>query len=134
VHLRSAIRVDEVQCVHIWNAYLREIVLEGQKGLDPSRLKSIETVIQVRDFHFGQGQYLWKILQEIIRIDGDRSHVYHDPVSRYLDKLLEKYASSHPPSLYLSIRHRGLVPSLLSSLEKLYNCDLQPPNVSQSSH
>jgi hypothetical protein len=88
---RSAIQVDEIQCVHLWNAFLGEMVLEGQKGMDPSRLKSIETIIQVRDFYFSRCQYLWKILQEIIRIDGDKSHVYHEPISRYLDKLLEKY-------------------------------------------
>jgi hypothetical protein len=85
--------VDEIQCVHLWNAYLGEMILEGQKGMDATRLKSIDTIIQVRDFYFSRCQYLWKILQEIIRIDGDKSHVYHTPVSQFLDKLLEKYSS-----------------------------------------
>lgn len=102
IYNSAILNVDELQCVFIWNTYLRECILEGQKSLDSSRLKSIETIIRVRDFYFSHSQYIWKILQEVIRIDGDQTHVYHFPASQYLDKILEKYSFSNSSLITLN--------------------------------
>lgn len=88
---RSLLNIDEIQCVHIWNSYLRGFVLDGKQKFDSLQFKSLDTIIQVRDFYFTQLQYTWKILQELIRIHGDSSHVYYESVTEYILKLLDRF-------------------------------------------
>ena len=86
---RSTLVVDELQTVHIWNSYVESLVVEGRSQFDGSTYTSLEKVWKTRDFYFSQLQYLFKILQEVIRIDGDSDHIYHDPAKDYLNELLQ---------------------------------------------
>jgi hypothetical protein len=74
--------------VHIWNSYTESLVVEGRHHFDSTTYTSLEKVLRTRDFHFSQQIYLFKILQEIIRIDADSDHIYHSAVKDYLDELL----------------------------------------------
>lgn len=130
------LNVDEIQCVHIWNSYLRGFILDGKQKFDSSQLKSLDTIIQVRDYYFTQLHYTWKILQELIRIYGDNSHVYNNSVTDYITKLLEKYINLLSFNYYFInlFLFRNLIQSLLSSIEKLNKWEFITPNVILSSY
>ena len=51
---------------------------------------SFETLIQIRNVYFKERIYLWKICQELLRIDADTSHIYHSVVVPCVNQLLEK--------------------------------------------
>ncbi len=95
-------------------------MVEGSIKWDRSRLRSLETLILVRDFYYNQIHSIWKILQELVRISGDSSHIYHEIISTYLDKLINKYEISKFLRFSVISLLRGLIENLLLALERLY--------------
>jgi hypothetical protein len=61
-----------------------------QLNLSDDYYVSLDPVICVRDFYLEQRQYLWKIVQEIIRISLDSGHPYHLIAVEYVNMLCEK--------------------------------------------
>lgn len=139
--------IDELQTVHIWNSYTESLVVEGRHNFDGTIYTSLEKVLKTRDFHFSQQIYLFKILQEIIRIDADADHIYHSAAKDYLDELLRLYVFID--GLFpIKNRHniitfivrvpyavcRGLVEAILKTLDTLYSWQWTSPPVRTHLH
>ena len=73
--LSSLLHIDEAAADKLLEEYCQEQILgnreETTRTLD---LESLSTLESVRNFYFDQQQYLWKILQELLRIDKDEDH------------------------------------------------------------
>jgi hypothetical protein len=82
--------VDEIQSVHIWNAYTQKMTIDRTSNFDNSIFTSLSTITNVRDFYFSQRHYTWKILGELLRIERDESHLYNAIAYKYLDSLIKQ--------------------------------------------
>ena len=52
--------------------------------------ESLQSLIQLRDHFFASRDLHWQVLKELIRIYGDRAHVYHRAVSPYIADMIQK--------------------------------------------
>ena len=76
ISISTLLNIDELAAEILLTEYCQEQVQvlgikEQTKTID---LEALTTLESVRNFYYDQQQYLWKILQELLRIDKDEDH------------------------------------------------------------
>jgi hypothetical protein len=73
--LSSTLNIDELQAERLLMEYCEQQVLQSRESTTRKlELESFSVLENVRDFYYNQQQYLWKILQELLRIDKEEDH------------------------------------------------------------
>jgi len=86
--LSATLQLDEMQAAHCFSAFRGQYYAGKAGTFCPSEFHNILLLTQVRDFYFTQRLYLLRALQELLRIDQDPEHCYHDSIKKPLDLLV----------------------------------------------
>ena len=90
--LADALRTTDKVARQAWDAIVLSGMATTQEGSSEAYKTNFFRVIpKLRSIHFHNRQSSWNLLQEIIRIDNDPDHPYHDQASAQVKKLLERY-------------------------------------------
>ena len=76
---------DPATTVSLWNERLKSY--SSCNGDEVN----LEELSGIRDIYMNQHTVGWQLLQEVLRIDLDSSHVMHTTVSKAVDDLLNRY-------------------------------------------
>jgi hypothetical protein len=120
--LSSLLLIDELTAEIVLKEYCQQQVL-GSHNLTVATLEltSFITLENVRDFYYSQQQSLWKILQELLRIDKDEGHKCHSIAHKNISSLMNRDKN----------KNTDLLGILLSRIDTLQSWQPNVPSKSQ---